>query len=244
MRYARRFDVDPQLVAAVITHESSGNPRAVSRAGAKGLMQLMPSTAAGLGVKDPFDPEENIRAGTWYLKTLLNRFGDVRLALAAYNAGPNAVRKYKGVPPYDETRRYVQKIMGDKARLGPPTIPLEYFSTQPPKKLYATTVPILSVLRDLYEEPEHAELWSYDKHGEFWYYPYQQASGAWMLLYAPNFLDIWIPTETSTILFPLAGLDMTDPSEPFTPYPRTFADSFITALRYAGIGYPPIYFDR
>jgi len=103
--------VSPHLVRAVIQQESGFNPRAVSHKGAMGLMQLMPATATEYGVGDPYDPSENIRAGVAYLKGLLVRFkDDVKLALAAYNAGPTAVLKYKDIPPYRETRDYVSRI--------------------------------------------------------------------------------------------------------------------------------------
>ena len=110
-QYAAEHKLNPVLVRAVIEAESAFNPRAVSHVGAMGLMQLMPGTARDLGVVNPFDPEDNIRGGTKYLRSLLDRFDDdVDLALAAYNAGPGAVEKYDGVPPYRETRNYVAKI--------------------------------------------------------------------------------------------------------------------------------------
>ena len=109
---AARHGVDPALVAAVVDAESSFNPNAVSGAGAKGLMQLMDATARGLGVQNPFDPVQNIEGGTKFLAGLLKQFnGDVRLALAGYNAGPGAVQKYGGIPPYAETQRYVPKVI-------------------------------------------------------------------------------------------------------------------------------------
>ncbi len=111
-RYAAQNGLSPDLVRAVIQAESGGNPRAVSAVGAKGLMQLMPDTAAGFGVQDSFDPEQNIAAGTRYLSGLLREFnGDLPKALAAYNAGSKAVRQYGGVPPFPETQQYVQRIL-------------------------------------------------------------------------------------------------------------------------------------
>jgi soluble lytic murein transglycosylase-like protein len=107
---AHRIDAD--LLAAVVHAESNGNPRAVSRAGAQGLMQLMPGTAATLGVTDAFAPEQNVSGGTAYLDALLTRYHDnIALALAAYNAGPLAVDRYHGIPPYPETRAYVARVL-------------------------------------------------------------------------------------------------------------------------------------
>jgi transglycosylase-like protein with SLT domain len=107
-------DLDVELLASVIRAESNGNVRAVSRVGARGLMQLMPDTASKLGVADSFRADQNINGGTAYLNDLLVRYHDnLALALAAYNAGPAAVDKYHGIPPYRETRRYVARIIHD-----------------------------------------------------------------------------------------------------------------------------------
>jgi len=111
-REALNNRLDPQLLRAVMVAESAGDPNAVSTAGAQGLMQLMPGTAAGLGVTDAFDPAQNVAGGARYLRAMLDRFGgDVRKAVAAYNAGPGAVDGYGGVPPYDETRAYVDRVL-------------------------------------------------------------------------------------------------------------------------------------
>jgi soluble lytic murein transglycosylase-like protein len=111
-RLARQHNVDPDLVHAIITVESNYNPRAVSRAGAQGLMQLMPATAARFQVEDPFNPRDNMEGGIRYLKHLLTLFSDdLRHVLAAYNAGESAVYKYGGMPPYPETQTYVERVL-------------------------------------------------------------------------------------------------------------------------------------
>lgn len=108
---AKKYQVDPKLVSAVAKAESGGDQSAVSPAGAVGVMQLMPDTAASLGV-DPYDKAQNIEGGAKYLRQMLDNFGgDVRKAVAAYNAGPQAVREYGGVPPYSETRNYVEHVL-------------------------------------------------------------------------------------------------------------------------------------
>lgn len=108
---ASRYEVDPALVKAIILAESEYNPHAISKKGARGLMQLMPRTAQDLGVEDIFDPEHNINGGVKYFKRLLDRFdGDLKLALAAYNAGSGKVRKYQGVPPFKATRYYIDNV--------------------------------------------------------------------------------------------------------------------------------------
>ncbi len=108
---AREHEIEPALVKAVIAVESNFDPEAVSRKGAQGLMQLMPVTASRLGVEDPLRPTENVRGGTRYLRLMLDRYGDVERAVAAYNAGPGAVDRYGGVPPYPETQDYVRRVL-------------------------------------------------------------------------------------------------------------------------------------
>jgi hypothetical protein len=136
---ARLHQVSPDLVKAIIAVESEFDQWAVSSKGARGLMQLMPDTARRLGVADSFDARQNIFGGTQYLRALLDQFGgDVDLALAAYNAGPNAVLRYGGIPPYRETRGYVQKV---QAQLG------AGFSAAPPSSAAAFYVPSNNALR-------------------------------------------------------------------------------------------------
>ncbi|MCC6143768.1 MAG: lytic transglycosylase domain-containing protein [Candidatus Hydrogenedentes bacterium] len=111
-KYAQHYNLNENLVFAVIKAESNGNARAVSPAGACGLMQLMPGTASEMGVTDIFDPAQNIAGGTQYLSKMMGLFNnDVKLALAGYNAGPEAVRKHNGVPPYNETRNYIRNVV-------------------------------------------------------------------------------------------------------------------------------------
>jgi soluble lytic murein transglycosylase-like protein len=109
-REARRNELPPELVAAMVQTESDFRPRLVSNKSAQGLMQIVPSTAALLGVDDPFDPQKNIAAGTKYFRYLLNRFDDETMALAAYNAGEGNVARFGGVPPFTETRDYISKV--------------------------------------------------------------------------------------------------------------------------------------
>ncbi len=108
---AGEYEIDPALVKAIVKAESNSDPRAVSRKGAQGLMQLMPALSRQMKVKRPFDPRENVVGGVKYIKGLLASYGDLRLALAAYNAGPGTVKKYAGIPPYRETINYVKKVI-------------------------------------------------------------------------------------------------------------------------------------
>lgn len=130
---ADKYKIDPSLVHAVIKVESNGNTQAVSRKGAMGLMQLMPSTARDLGVVNPFDPEENIDGGVRYLRYLIDKFnGDLTLALAAYNAGPKKVEKTGNVPHIPETKHYVKKVMSlYKGNISIPSGPSDQAATKP-----------------------------------------------------------------------------------------------------------------
>jgi soluble lytic murein transglycosylase-like protein len=110
-RTARKYQVDPHLVKAVVAAESNFDALAVSPKGAQGLMQLMPATAREMGVRAPFKPSENIKGGVRYLRSLLDRYANLGDAIAAYNAGPVAVDRYGGIPPYPETQAYVERVL-------------------------------------------------------------------------------------------------------------------------------------
>lgn len=116
---AEKYDISPDLIRSIIQVESNFNQNAVSHKGAKGLMQLMPSTAAELGVNNIFDAEENIEGGTKYLRQLLNMYGgDLKKSLAAYNAGMGNVQKYNGIPPFNETNRYINLVLSNLPKPG------------------------------------------------------------------------------------------------------------------------------
>lgn len=149
-------NIDPLLVHSVIQVESNYNTYAISTAGARGLMQLMPGTARDLGVTNSFDPRQNIEAGVKYLKKLKDQYQDDRLALAAYNAGPGSVQKYKTVPPYPETRDYVQRV-GERyedARKAAGIAPAVALQPEQPQEL--PQVP--AVLSEVPTEEKHARL--------------------------------------------------------------------------------------
>ena len=116
LKAAKKYDLPAKLIHSMIQAESGFQPDAVSPAGAQGLMQLMPATARDLGVNDPFDVEQNIDGGAKYIRQMLDRFdGDIKLALAAYNAGPGTVARYNGDVPYRETRQYIQRVLSGMA---------------------------------------------------------------------------------------------------------------------------------
>jgi hypothetical protein len=146
---AVRYGVSPRLVAAIVEAESEFNPRAESRKGARGLMQLMPATATSLQVEDAFDPRSNIDGGVRHLRRLLDRFdGDLPVVLAAYNAGEQAVLQHGGVPPYRETRRYVRRIL---RRIGHPSV-----KPAPPRAARSTAVVLVGTRVDRTEPAPRA----------------------------------------------------------------------------------------
>jgi transglycosylase-like protein with SLT domain/uncharacterized protein DUF4124 len=135
---AERYGVDRRLIEAMVQTESAGNPAAVSPKGARGLMQLMPERAAELGIRDSFDPQQNVDGGVRHMRDLLQRFGgDVTLALAAYNAGEAAVRSYGGVPPFAETREYVRRVRSMYSGSGSLT-PAAVVLVTAPQRIYRT----------------------------------------------------------------------------------------------------------
>ena len=140
-KYAKQHGVDPKLVQAMIRQESGFNPMAVSPKGAMGLMQLMPETAASLGVEDPFDLEQNLKGGIRFLKRCLHRFDqNLPLALAAYNAGPGRVVEHQGMPPFKETHTYVKKIVLDYCGQTVDPTQIRLVSRQPRPKMLRTSL--------------------------------------------------------------------------------------------------------
>lgn len=140
---AAKYSLDAQLLARVVQAESNFNPRAISVKNAQGLMQLMPQTSADLAVRNPFDPAQSIDAGARYLRQLLDKFsGNVELALAAYNAGPDRVTQYNGVPPYRETQNYVRKITKPQPKKSPASTKTQTASTK------TAAAPNLSIQND------------------------------------------------------------------------------------------------
>jgi soluble lytic murein transglycosylase-like protein len=139
---AARHGVNAWLVESVIRAESAFNPWAVSRKGARGLMQLMPQTASALGVRNSFDPRQNIDGGVRHLRYLLDRYpGNVALAVAAYNAGENAVDYYRGIPPYPETQQYIEKVLGWSGGSGGRSIQIIYRYTGPDGTVTYSNIP-------------------------------------------------------------------------------------------------------
>ncbi|MCK5901638.1 MAG: lytic transglycosylase domain-containing protein [Cocleimonas sp.] len=127
--YAKNYEVEEELIHAIVKQESCFNERAHSRAGAMGLMQLMPGTADMMKISDPWDPEQNIEGGTKYIARMLRLFkGNKRWAIAAYNAGPGKVKKYRGIPPYRETKNYVKKVMAEYYHLKKQGLPHSLYS--------------------------------------------------------------------------------------------------------------------